>query len=195
MARVPQNHWYEMFRLIIFIADQAVVQKPMIFQVSHESLPFCVNTLFGQIQSPRSMGQLLLLFERNDLAGQPQKLPFAKPSNCKILFNDWPYGLTDDIQQLVVWMKTRLETDDTTGELTEESRALVQSFVDKTFSGCVHKQETGVLGEDRVLWFKNVPKLQSVGALEHFHVIVRGASKAMLDSWTNGDVPMYQRRS
>lgn len=42
------------------------------------------------------------------------------------------------------------------------------------------------LGEDRVFWFKNWVSLQSVRALEHIHVIVRGATKEDLELWTGG---------
>ena len=42
----------------------------------------------------------------------------------------------------------------------------------------------GKEGKDLILWFKNYPALQSVGALEHFHCFVRGADDAMLWEWT-----------
>jgi hypothetical protein len=118
--------------------------------------------------------------------------PFANPSRYKILYNDWPYGLTDDIQHLVVWMKTRLETDELSEELKPDSQSLIQRFVDTTFT---QRMKKNGLTEDCVMWFKNAPKLQSVGALEHFHVIVRGASMDMLEEWTGGDIPMYRRSS
>lgn len=41
--------------------------------------------------------------------------------------------------------------------------------------------------EDRVLWFKNWAALQSVSALEHFHVMVRDVSESLLESWIGKD--------
>jgi hypothetical protein len=63
--------------------------------------------------------------------------------------------------------------------MTPESRALVQSFVKKTFIDAL-----GPDGEDRVLWFKNWVALQSVRALEHVHVLVRNADADILERWT-----------
>ena len=86
-------------------------------------------------------------------------------------------------------MKTRLAITEK-GKLTAESRTLVEEFVDRTF---VQQMRFKGASEDSVIYFKNVPKLQSVGALEHFHVLLRGASKHLLDEWTRCDVPMYLR--
>jgi len=107
-------------------------------------------------------------------------VPFANPSDFQVLLNDWPYGLTDDITHIVVWSKTPIPTDDATGDVTVESRTLIQEYVGKTF--------VDRLGGDsgRVLWFKNWVQLQSVRALEHIHVLVRNASKEDLAFWTGG---------
>ncbi|KAK0101016.1 hypothetical protein ONS95_012996 [Cadophora gregata] len=115
--------------------------------------------------------------------------PFADESDYKIIYNDWPYGLTDDITHLVVWMKTRLAVNEG-GGLTSESKSLVEDFVDRTF---VQRMRNDGVSGDRVLYFKNLPKLQSVGAVEHFHVLLRGAKKCLLDEWTQCDVPIYLR--
>ena len=92
-------------------------------------------------------------------------------------------------------MKIRLETCEETGESSPEGRICVQRFVDHVFMRQICTET--VLGEveDQVLGFKNKPSLQSVAALVHFHVIVLGASKDMLEKWTNGDIPVYLREN
>ncbi|KAH7321434.1 hypothetical protein BKA65DRAFT_608686 [Rhexocercosporidium sp. MPI-PUGE-AT-0058] len=115
--------------------------------------------------------------------------PFADKTDYKIIYNDWPYGLASDITHLVVWMKTRLPVNKA-GEMTPESRASVEDFIDRTF---VQEMRKANATNDNVIYFKNVPKLQSVGAVEHFHVLIRGAKSEALDEWTQGDVPIYRR--
>ena len=104
-------------------------------------------------------------------------IPFDDPSDFKILVNDWPYGLTPDITHVVVWSKTPIRTDPATGDVTNESKRIIQAFVEKTFVKRLN-------GEDRLVWFKNWVQLQSVRALEHIHVLVRDASKEDLEFWT-----------
>jgi predicted NACHT family NTPase len=76
-----------------------------------------------------------------------------------------------------VWSKTPIATDDETGDLTTDSRNILKEFVERIFGDR--------LGGDkqRILWFKNWAKLQSVRALEHFHVLVRNASKEDIEFW------------
>lgn len=64
--------------------------------------------------------------------------------------------------------------DDFEGDLSSEGREIVQRFVDERF--------VKVLGADRVLWFKNWAKLQSVRGVEHFHVLVKDVSAEQLAS-------------
>lgn len=103
--------------------------------------------------------------------------PFHDPSDYKILVNDWPYGLTPDTTHIVVWSKTPIETDAMTGDVTSESRKIIQDFVDKVFA-----ERLGDKG--RVMWFKNWVSLQSVRALEHIHVLVKDVTKEDLEFWT-----------
>ncbi|KAF4619003.1 hypothetical protein G7Y89_g14845 [Cudoniella acicularis] len=105
-------------------------------------------------------------------------IPFAEVDDYKILINDWPYGFTKDITHIVVWSKTPIPTDEETGDLTSESRKILQEFVDRTFVDRLDGSH------ERVLWFKNWVKLQSVRALEHMHVLVRNASEEDLEHWT-----------
>ncbi len=63
---------------------------------------------------------------------------------------------------------------------------MVDKFVVTEF-----ERKLGVEGRDKVLWFKNWPGLQSVGGVEHIHVLVRNIDREKLDQiidapFTNG---------
>ena len=81
----------------------------------------------------------------------------------------------------MVWSKTPIATDDVNGDVTGESRKIIQDFVDRTF--------VKRLGDSyRVMWFKNWVRLQSVRALEHVHVLVKDATKEDLEFWIGEEV-------
>ena len=107
--------------------------------------------------------------------------PFADPADYSILRNDWPYGVEPDIAHMVVWLKTAFQTD-AEGRVLPESREVIGDFVRKMFVERLKGNHSDA--GDRVLWFKNWSALQSVGALEHFHVFVRGAGEDLLKEWT-----------
>ncbi|RAK97260.1 GIG1 family protein [Aspergillus ibericus CBS 121593] len=121
-------------------------------------------------------------------------IPFAHPDDYKILRNDWPYGLTPDISHLVVWLRTPVAVKPENGDVTEESRALIEGFVQRVFVERLVREITDVNGEgegvakakakDQVLWFKNWTALQSVRSLEHIHVLVRDVPERILVEWT-----------
>ncbi|KKA28281.1 hypothetical protein TD95_001844 [Thielaviopsis punctulata] len=106
--------------------------------------------------------------------------PFSSPDDYCILTNEWPYALDHGIVHLVVWTRTPIATDDTVGDMTPESRRIVEGFVQRTFRDCV--------GAGNVLWFKNWAALQSVRALDHVHVLLRNVDPAMIKEWTTGVV-------
>jgi hypothetical protein len=113
--------------------------------------------------------------------GQPpfspvSAIPFQDPSDYRVLINDWPYGLTPDITHIVVWSRTQIPTDAETGDMTPETRATVDGFVQRYFLDRLEPN-----GGDRVLWFKNWVALQSVRSLEHIHVMIKDASPEMLE--------------
>ena len=101
------------------------------------------------------------------------------------------------IQHLVVWLKTRLETEEgQEGDLTLGARALVEGFVRRRFvsegteesfreEADEKKEENGEEGRssDKVMWFKNWPGLQSVRGIEHVHVLVRDVPEHVLQTW------------
>ena len=111
-------------------------------------------------------------------------IPFADPSDYKVLPNDWPYGLAPGIAHLIVWLKHRLESEPTRGDMTPKSRTQVQEFVQRAFVDRVQD----LPGErDKVQWFKNWTALQSVPGLEHLHVLVRDVPEEVVLEWTGGE--------
>ncbi|KAI9645706.1 hypothetical protein NHQ30_006448 [Ciborinia camelliae] len=107
--------------------------------------------------------------------------PFEDPSDYKILLNDWPYGLSKDVTHFVVWSKTPIATDDKNGDVTDESRGVIEDFVKRTFTDRLD-------GNDRVMWFKNWVSLQSVRALEHIHVLIRDVQRDDIELWTENKI-------
>ncbi|KAF1988901.1 hypothetical protein K402DRAFT_391601 [Aulographum hederae CBS 113979] len=97
-------------------------------------------------------------------------VPFAARNDYKILPNDWPYGLAAGISHVVVWLKTPLPAIPETGELSREGCETVGKFVEETFGKYVQDEEKF---DDRILWFKNWTRLQSIRGLEHLHVLLR----------------------
>jgi hypothetical protein len=111
-------------------------------------------------------------------------VPFENERDYKILPNDWPYGLADGITHIIVWLKTRLESEPVRGDLTEESRRLVERYIEKTFVDPLRHLPGSA--EEKVMWFRNWTGLQSVPGLEHAHVLVRDVPENMILNWTNG---------
>jgi Protein of unknown function (DUF3605) len=114
-------------------------------------------------------------------------IAFENPTDFKILYNDWPYGIDLDVVHLVVWTKLRLEEDRIIGDLTEKSRASIETFVQRTFCG-----KDGV-PRDSLVWFRNWTSLKSVHALEHFHVMLYKPDQEFLRRITEGDVAMAEK--
>ncbi|KAF1837560.1 MFS general substrate transporter [Decorospora gaudefroyi] len=83
-------------------------------------------------------------------------VPFADPSDFRILRNDWSYAFEPGIRHFVVWLKQRLPVDEK-GALSEDGRAMVEAFVKSEFCNGGREVEP----ESRVLWFKNTTDLQS----------------------------------
>jgi len=102
-------------------------------------------------------------------------IPFAERSDYRILINDWPYGLEPGITHVCVWLKAPLPSDER-GQMEPLSRELATSFVNETFA-----QGLGVESEDRVVWFRNPPALQSVRSVDHLHVLIRGVDRRLID--------------
>ena len=111
--------------------------------------------------------------------------PFADPEDYRILRNDWPYGLSPDISHLVVWLRTPIAVKSDEGHLTDESRALIEDFVQSKFVARLAEDVDRFPNpESHVLWFKNWVGLQSVRALEHVHILVRDVPEDILYEWS-----------
>lgn len=96
--------------------------------------------------------------------------------------NDWTYAVTPGISHIVVWSKKPLPVD-AEGALTVEGRKLVEDFVKREFRDKAGEDESEE--GSKVQWFKNTTSLQSVRALEHVHVLVRGVDEEVLKQWMN----------
>lgn len=105
-------------------------------------------------------------------------IPFEVRSDYAVLLNDWPYGFEPGISHILVWSKTPIATDETRGDVTPESRRLIEEFVERFFV-----EELGEGGRERVLWFKNWVSLQSVRGVDHVHVLVKDAPADLLSKW------------
>ncbi|PPJ50028.1 hypothetical protein CBER1_06791 [Cercospora berteroae] len=113
----------------------------------------------------------------------PSGPPFSNPDDYTILYNDWPYGIDTRCVHLVVWTKFSLPPDPTSdiGDLSPETRATIQRFVDKTF------------GTTDVIWFLNWASLKSIHSVEHFHVLMFNPDQELIKRITNGDVPLKDK--
>lgn len=85
----------------------------------------------------------------------------------------------------MVWTKFELADDPATGDLTEEARAAIEQYVQRTF--CSRG------APESVVWFKNWKSLKSVHAVEHFHVMLHRPDMAFVREITCGDVPLIER--
>ena len=88
----------------------------------------------------------------------------------------------------MVWLKHTLPTaaeGPSAGDLTPDSKALIEDFVYWKFVDWL--KEKGIPdAEDRIQWFKNWKSLQSVRAIEHFHVLGRDIPQEVILEWTGG---------
>ncbi|KAI5274989.1 hypothetical protein KEM52_005061, partial [Ascosphaera acerosa] len=98
--------------------------------------------------------------------------PFGDPRDYRILRNDWPYGFVPGIAHMCVWLKNDALALKPNGDMTDDARALVEAFVQRTFVARLRELFPDDYA-DRVVWFKNWAALQSVKALQHIHVMTR----------------------
>ncbi|KAI1376338.1 hypothetical protein F4677DRAFT_88933 [Hypoxylon crocopeplum] len=116
---------------------------------------------------------------------KPKGKPFEFDDDVKILWNDWPYGIDEKIVHLVVWTKFDLAEDPVTTDLTDEARADIDQYVQKTFGSKILR--------NRYIWFKNWRSLKSIQAVEHFHVMLFDPDPDFVDEITHGDVPLCRK--
>jgi hypothetical protein len=75
----------------------------------------------------------------------PHGAPFEHPEDWQILYNDWPYGVDPRIVHLVVWTKFSLPDNQLTGDMTDEIRDSIDSFISKTFGEVTGKDNVSCL--------------------------------------------------
>lgn len=92
------------------------------------------------------------------------------------------------IVHLVIWLRTPIPVGEGEGDMTDESKALIQKFVDRTFVARLAEEGFGDPAS-HVLWFKNWTALQSVRTLEHVHVLLRDVPEKLLYEWTGEGPP------
>lgn len=145
------------------------------------------KTRYGSITN--FVVQERLQWEPSPSEGPPRflfnnQIPFADSRDFKILRNDWPYGLSSEITHLCVWTKSPIATDLTSGDMTPESRRIIEDFVSNTFAKPLDALCGKVQGREKVLWFKNPVALQSVRGVDHIHVLLRNVPKYLVDDWS-----------
>ena len=71
--------------------------------------------------------------------------PFKSPNDLQVKWNDWPYGIDENIVHLVVWTKFDLEEDPVTGDLTDSARKGIDDYVKKTFCKRVKEENVSIV--------------------------------------------------
>jgi len=110
--------------------------------------------------------------------------PFAARGDYAVLANDWPYGFEAGIVHLLVWSKTPIAVDEVRGDVTAESRRVIEEFVEGFFVKPLVGAAAAGGEKGRVQWFKNWVSLQSVRGVDHVHVLVKDAPEELIERWT-----------
>lgn len=100
--------------------------------------------------------------------------------DLKILSNDFPYAMQPGIVHAVVWTRTKIPLQES-GDITPYARKLIERYVTETF---VNNLKLGV-DRSNIIWFKNWAALQSIPALEHFHVLLNHPNMQELERLYN----------
>lgn len=112
-------------------------------------------------------------------------VPFEDSRDYAILLNDWPYGFEPGIKHILVWSRTPIAVDATRGDVTTDSKRIIEAFVERQFVRTL-AQNASIDIDDarkRVMWFKNWVSLQSVRGVDHVHVLVKDAPEMLLEQW------------
>ncbi|ODQ64870.1 hypothetical protein NADFUDRAFT_51471 [Nadsonia fulvescens var. elongata DSM 6958] len=103
--------------------------------------------------------------------------------SAKILDNAFQYRFVDGITHLCVWSQLRLETtmstqpgqDVATADLTPQAKHDLDVWIKGFFPRFLN------IDSRDICCFKNWAGLQSVGIIEHFHVLLRGVPRDRID--------------
>lgn len=101
---------------------------------------------------------------------------FENDQDWKILFNHFPYHFEEDVTHLCIWSKVPIPADPNSpfGDISPQTRRQVDQFLDR-----IILLRLGIDPEN-MTWFKNWAALQSVKAISHIHVIIKGITKEQL---------------
>lgn len=101
---------------------------------------------------------------------------FENDQDWKILFNHFPYHFEEDVTHLCIWSKVPIPADPNSpyGDISPQTRRQVDQFLDR-----IILLRLGIDSEN-MTWFKNWAALQSVKAISHIHVIIKGITKEQL---------------
>lgn len=112
-------------------------------------------------------------------------VPFQDSRDYAILLNDWPYGFEPGIKHILIWSRTPIAVDDAQGDVTPESRRVIEEFVEGHFVLELAREAriSSADARQRVMWFKNWVSLQSVRGVDHVHVLVKDAPETLLQRW------------
>lgn len=86
--------------------------------------------------------------------------------DVQILYNDFSYAVEEGIYHVVVWSKTP-SPKAADGYISDAAKESIEHYVVETFI-----KKLGMRKDD-ILWFRNTTALQSIRALEHFHVLLK----------------------
>ncbi|KEF56098.1 uncharacterized protein A1O9_07679 [Exophiala aquamarina CBS 119918] len=135
---------------------------------------------------------------------------FSNPADFKILYNDWPYFIDENVAHLVVWTKFFIDEDEKNGEVTEAAKATIEALITRTFCSS-NNDPSRKMERNQIVWFKNWRSLKSIHDLgmwlqeeaymrrgliestEHFHIMLYKPPTELLQTITHGDRPGYER--
>lgn len=109
-----------------------------------------------------------------------------QPQHLKVIYNLFPYHFSHDVLHLCVWSKVRIYADENSpeGDISAETRQVISRYVNDQFTVPLE------LDAEDVCWFKNWTSLQSVKAISHIHVLLRGVLRQVVNELfmiENGD--------
>lgn len=109
----------------------------------------------------------------DDLIEEVEGVQLMQPEHLKVIYNLFPYYFADDVIHLCVWSKVRILPDAASaeGDISPQTKDEINQYIRESIT-----KPLG-LEDDNVCWFKNWDSLQSVKAISHVHVLLRGALK------------------
>ncbi|KAG5364889.1 N-acetylglucosamine-induced protein 1 [Yarrowia sp. E02] len=165
-----QTHWQSWTDL------QHVIQHNELHRLSRSASQLAEYILWKRdIESKYSGGVMeYILVDKLRWTSSLEKRPvpyseelFGDVRDVQILLNDFPYAMEKGLVHVVVWSRAKIPKEGENGDITAESRAKLEAFVNDKFVKGLD------MSSENVLWFKNWAALQSIPLVEHFHVLLK----------------------